>query len=245
MTAWKRLLAIGAAVWLVGLLTMLPARVVHHWFSPPELQMSGISGTIWNGRASALQVQGLYLSNVRWSMQPLRLFTGKLAYLIQADPPGGFMTTRFAIGLNGRLHFNELQAALPIAALGAAIRNDDLGGDVTLQLDELELVDGLPTRALGQAGVANLLIKSLAPGPLGTFSVEFQNADNGITGIVEDVSGMLDVAATLQVNADRSYSLIGQVGTTQNAVPSIEQQLRFLGTANARGLREFRLEGAL
>jgi general secretion pathway protein N len=245
MHSWKRLLAVGIITLVAGLIVMLPARVVHNWLSPPTLQMAGISGTVWNGRASSLLVEGLYLGNVRWQFRPLRLLTGKLAYQLQADLPGGFVESQLAAGLTGRVYIDTLNAALPISAVRGLLNNDDISGDISLQLDTLELVDGLPVKALGRGGVSNLVVRALAPGAIGNFSIEFQNTDNGVTGIVEDISGMLDVAATLQVNADRSYSLVGQVGATANATPGIEQQLRFLGSPDSRGLREFRLEGAL
>ena len=70
--------------------------------------------------------------------------------------------------------------------------------------------------------------------------------NNGqITGTVEDVSGVLDVSGQITINADRSYSFIGDVAALPGAPPSIEQQLRFLGSADQRGMRQFRFEGRL
>ncbi len=80
---------------------------------------------------------------------------------------------------------------------------------------------------------------------IGDFRADFTSADGLITGNVEDVSGVLDVAGVISINADRSYSFIGQVAALPGAPPSIEQQLRLLGSADERGRRPFRFEGRL
>jgi hypothetical protein len=50
---------------------------------------------------------------------------------------------------------------------------------------------------------------------------------------------------TIAISPDRSYSLVGDVAARPGAPPSIEQQLRFLGSADDRGFRQFRFEGQL
>lgn len=245
MSTVRRLLLFGTAMLVAGLLVLLPARVVHHWLLPEPLQMAGIDGTVWSGGAREVQVAGLYLRNLRWTIRPLALFTGRLAYRLQADPPGGMLETDVAVGLTGTVHFATLNAALPIAALQGMARMDDIDGNVSVQLEDVELVDGWPTQLRGRVAVSSLLVKALAATPLGDFRAEFQSDDETIVGSVEDMSGMLDVAATLTLDADRSYSLIGQVGPTPTASTSVVEQLRFLGSPDARGLREFRLEGRL
>ncbi len=245
MTSWKRLLSTGGSVFLLGLFTLLPARVIHHWVSPDALQLAGIEGTVWNGAANEAFIDGMYLQNLRWSMRPFALFTGSLAYALQAEPVGGFLDATVAVSLGGTVRVSALNAALPLQALQNVVRVDGISGDISLQMAEIRLADGWPTHAAGQAGLSNLVLRALAPAPLGNFQVEFQNTDTGVLGSVQDVSGMLKVAATLQLNPDRSYTLLGQVGPTATATPAIVEQLRFLGSPDARGLREFRTEGSL
>ncbi|MCB1845679.1 MAG: type II secretion system protein N [Halioglobus sp.] len=245
MTAWKRLLAIGGLVCLLGLLTTLPARVVHSWASPEQLKLAGIDGSLWNGSANEASIQGLYLQKLQWSFQPLSLPAGKLAYAVRAQPAGGFMEGRVAIGFGGKISIDGLNMAIPLSALQNAVRIDDVAGDITLRLDEVQLSDGWPTRVSGQAGVSGLVLRALSPAPLGNYKAEFQTRDDGVIGSVEDQGGMLKVAATLRLNPDRSYALIGQVGPTATASSTVVEQLGYLGSPDARGLREFRLEGSL
>ena len=240
----KRLLLAGGAVLLAGLVATFPARVLHAWLAPPSLALAGIEGTIWNGRASEAQIGAAYLRELRWTFRPLRLFTGRLAYRIEAEPPGGFIDADVALGPGG-VGLPSLRAALPLAAFAGIAPLADISGDVTLQFEDVELDDGWPTALSGQAGLSNLLVRALAAQPLGDFRAEFVTGGDAITASVEDLRGMLDVAATLTLARDRSYALVGRVGATASAATSVVEQLRFLGTADERGLREFRLEGSL
>jgi hypothetical protein len=85
----------------------------------------------------------------------------------------------------------------------------------------------------------------LSAGALGDFRAQFVTNDGAISGTVEDLSGVLDVIGTISISPDRSYSLVGDVAARPGAPPSIEQQLRFLGSADERGFRQFRFEGQL
>lgn len=245
MGSWKRLLMAGLAVFAAGLIVRLPAAAVHGWFSPPGLKLAGIEGSIWNGGAREAEIEGVYLRNLRWDWQALQLFTGRLAYALEADPVSGFIDARAALTLAGNIHIAELNAALPLSALQSALRSDDIAGDISLKLSDVRITDGWPAELQGQAGASNLLVRALAPNPIGNYRAEFQTTGDAIIGSIEDVSGMLDVAATLTLRPDRSYSLIGRVAPTATATPPVVQQISFLGSPDARGLREFRLEGAL
>ena len=240
----KRLLVAGGAVLLAGLVAMLPARVLHAWLAPPELALAGIEGTLWNGRAGEAQIGAAYLRNLSWSFRPLALFTGRLAYRVEAEPPGGFIDAEVTLSPGG-IALPTLRAALPLSAFAGVAPLADVSGEVTLQVADIELENGWPTSLSGQAGLSNLLVRALATQPLGDFRAEFMTSGDTITGSVEDTGGMLDVAATLTLAPDRSYALIGRVGATASAATSVVEQLRFLGTPDARGLREFRLEGSL
>lgn len=245
MPSIRRLLSVGSTVLLLGVILMFPARVAHQWFSPEVLQVAGITGTIWSGTAREASANGVYLRNLSWKVRPLRLLLGQLAYAVEADPAGGFLETYVSIGLSGNVRLQNTNAALPMSALQSALRMNDVSGDITLRLSEALLADGWPEELEGTVGVSQLLVRALAPAPLGNFTAEFQSGDEGIVGSVEDVSGMLDVAAVLTLQPDRSYSLIGQVAATAEAPASLTQQLQYLGSADARGLRNFRLEGTL
>lgn len=239
------LVAVGAAIFLIGLIVLFPARVAYHWFGPATVELSGISGTIWNGRAAEGAVDQLYLANVTWDFAPLTLFTGKAGYAITAEPVSGFIETDVAISLGGSISVSNLNGRVPLSALGGLLPMNGIDGRVTLEFDSLTIRDGLPIEAAGNLELANLVVRALSPSPLGTYRALFSTTDDIVSGKVEDVSGMLDLAGTLELRPDRSYSLTGGIAATNTAPPNIVQQLSYLGSANAEGRRPFRFEGRL
>ena len=241
----KQLLAIGGAVFGIGLIAAFPARVAYHLFAPEMLKLATISGTLWNGRAAQGQAGNLYLSNVQWSFRPLALLTGKAALDTSFDPAGGFVESRVAVGLGGRVAFNDLSGAVSINALQSLLPAPGIQGNARVDFSELIIDNGLPVAADGTLDIMGLFVRGFASAPVGDFRAELSTTDDGITGSVEDLSGMLDVAGALRINPDRSYSLTGLVAPTSGAPESVLNQLKFLGSANERGQHEFRFEGRI
>ncbi len=245
MLTKRRLIVLGSITFLVGLVVLFPARVAHRLFSPPELRLSAIHGTVWDGSAAEGQAVSLYLRNVRWSFKPLALFAGKFAFETSFEPAGGFLQATVAMGLNGSLTLSDVQGAVSIGAMQSVIPAPGIEGNVRLSFTKLRIDDGLPTEADGTVEVVGLIARGLASTPIGDFRVELVSTDDGIAGSVEDTAGMLDIAGALRVSADRTYSLSGLVAPTASTPQAVLNQLRFLGSANERGQREFRFEGQL
>jgi len=241
----KRLIVVGVATLLLGLLATFPARIAYHWFAPATLQLAGIDGTVWRGSATEGQAAGLYIRNLYWTFKPLSLLTGKLAFNTRMDPAGGFMQTDLFTGMNGDILFENLEGAVSIGALRDLIQIPGLDGRISLQFSALEIIDNLPATANGVAEITNLFVAGLSSAPIGDFRAEFSSTSDGILASIEDTAGMFDLAGTLRVSPDGVYSLIGLIAPTTTTTPQVIEQLRFLGSPNARGQREFRLEGEL
>ena len=241
----KRLILLGTITFILGVLTLFPARVAYRLFAPPQFRLSAIDGTVWSGSATEGQAAALYLRNIQWTFKPWSLFTGKIAFDTRFDPAGGFMEAGVALGLGGSVILTDVEGAVNIGALQSVLPAPGIDGNVRLNFVELRIEDGLPTAADGTVEIIGLVARGLATMPIGDFRAELQTSDSGIAGSVEDTAGMLDIAGSLQVSADRTYSLTGLVAPTESTPQSVTNQLRFLGSPNERGQREFRFEGQL
>jgi general secretion pathway protein N len=241
----KRYVLAGLLVFLAVLVVSFPARVAYRWFAPSDLTLSGISGSIWSGSAAEGLAGGAYIRDITWKLKPAGLLGGKLAFATTSRPASGSMNTDVAVGLDGSLTLSNLSGNVPLDLVHQAFQRAGLSGDLSLQFETLALRNGLPVDASGSMTIANLFAPALSAGVLGDFGAQFQSADGVITGTVDDLSGVLDVAGTITISPDRSYSLVGDVAARPGAPPSIEQQLRFLGSPDARGFRPFRFEGQL
>ena len=241
----KRIIISGLLVFLVVLVVTFPARVAYRWFAPPDVTLSGISGSIWSGNATEGLAGGAYLRDISWRIKPAELLTAKLAFVTAAKPASGTMNADVAVGFGGDLALTNLTGSVPLDLVHDAFQQAGISGDVSLEFSELALENGLPVAANGSVTVANFFAPDLSAGVLGDYRASFQSSGGSVNGSVEDLSGVLEIDGTITINPDRSYSLVGDVAARPGAPPSIEQQLRFLGSADERGMRQFRFEGRL
>lgn len=241
----KRLVIAGLLVFLLVLVVTFPARVAYQWFAPPGIQLTGISGSVWSGSATEGLAGGAYLRDISWRLKPAELFTGALAFETAANPASGTMNADVAMGLGGSLALTNLSGNVPLDLVHDAFQQAGISGDVNLQFNRLVLENGVPVDADGSITVASFFARDLSASVLGDYRAVFQSGGDSVSGSVEDVSGDLDISGVITINRDRSYSLVGEVAALPGAPPSIEQQLRFLGSADDRGMRQFRFEGQL
>ena len=226
---------VAALAAIIALVVTFPARVAYQWVSSPFLAMSGISGSVWAGKAREFSTNGIYLRDLEWRIRPFQLFTGKIAYAISATPVSGFFDSKIAIGLDGTTTLTDLSAALPLQMAESAAKVPGLRGQASLQFERIQLVKGRAAAMDGTVSIADLVVPIVHRGSLGGYKAEFFTQNN---------DGVVDLAGSLQIKPDATYSFVGQVVAKSNTPDAVRQQMRFLGPANERGQQEIRLEGA-
>lgn len=245
MVTRKRLIKVGLVVGVLGLIMLFPARVAYRWFAPPEVLLSGIEGTVWNGSAREASVDDFYLRDLHWQFRPLALFTAKIGYSLETKFASGFMEGDFAVGFGQNLKAKNVRAALPLESLQYMVPLAGARGSLSANLSALRIADGLPVEADGSVEIAGLALPLVHRDPIGGFKAEFFTQEAGISASIEDTAAVIDVAGSLQLGDDGTYQFLAQVGALDNTPPAIREQLRFLGSPNDRGRHELRLEGQL
>ncbi len=240
----RKLIAIGVLVLLVGLIAKFPARVAMQ-LAPDSVLISGVSGTIWNGRAGSMLVSGIYLRNIEWQARPLAMLTGKLGLTLNASPASGFVESELAVGLNGSVSMEDLNASMPLSVLSDTVGVPNLSGSASLQFEYLSLLNGVPTSASGAVQIADMTVPTIHRNSLGGYILEFSDFDDGVIASIEDADGVVDIAGTLTLAGDRSYSLLAQLAPKPVTPTELARQIEFLPEGNAPGQHELRLEGSL
>lgn len=245
MKSRTRTLAIGLATLCLGLIIFFPARVAYHWFSPQNITLAGISGSVWSGSAREASAQSIYVRDLHWRMQPLALFNGAVGFAVEASAQSGFVESNIKLGFDGQIAFEELMTSISLQDLEPLIGLPGLRGTANARFTRLVLKEGLPTTAEGTLEIANLVIPKLYRGSVGGYRAEFFTQDSGVMASVEDTDGVIDIAGSLHLAADRNYEFIAQIAPKSATPESVRRQMQFLGSANDRGQHELRLEGKL
>jgi general secretion pathway protein N len=241
----RPLILAGIATFVIGLIITFPARVAYQWFAPGDLKLSGISGSVWRGKAAQGTAAGVYLADINWRYRPLALLRGKLEFASNSKLASGFFDAKVAVGVGGRVTLSDLTGALTLETLASVLPLAGIEGDVSAQFEKIIVENGVPVEATGTLNITNLISRYLSPMRLGDYRAAFQTQDDGIAGTVESTSGVLEVAGNLTLGRDRSYVFLGKVAAKPNAPVNIAQQLQLLGSPDSDGMREFRIEGQL
>jgi general secretion pathway protein N len=242
------LLTLGIGAFLILALVTLPASVVLSFAHPANVTISGVSGTIWKGRAQAVRSGTTHVGSVDWGLDVLALFAGKLGADVKITRTDGFAQGSIAAGIGGRLTLRKFNASLPVGALPQNIVQGGWSGTLNMQLAELALVNGWPVTLNGTIVVADLVGPANRPTALGGYKVEFAEAaakGDTLSGTLTDTGGPLAVNGTVQIRKDRSYLVSGMIATRPDAPSDMARTLEILGEPDPQGRRQFSIEGSM
>ena len=238
---------LSLVVYFVFLIVKLPAvHVLTQIQLPKGVSVSGISGTIWNGHARRVQVNGLPISNVGWNVSFLPLLLGE----VQADIKAGDLRDIDQISANGYVSTNgkhvevkNLLAYLPtnlvisLLPLPIPVQAD---GRFKVQLDDVDYETGcqqftgkgqwLNANFTGTSGVIDL----------GTFDANL-SCENG--SIVVDVKqpNSFGLTAKATIPADMKFKISGRFKPDANLPTEVHQAAQFFGKPDADGYYPIKL----
>lgn len=142
MKSWKANLGIFIVAYLVFVFATVPAGVIVGLVDlPKNVKLGTVNGSLWNGRASAVEVDRDVITDVSWTLSPLSLLMGSLNADVKfgnarrkGDVSGrGNISTDFSfesVGLNdfilrypaGDLA-NKMKLAIPATLSGQVVFN--------------------------------------------------------------------------------------------------------------------------
>ncbi len=249
---WLYLTA-GLASLLISLAATAPARYIYAWSGAGNglVRASGISGSVWHGRAGSLSLERstLRLENVSWRVHPLGLLRAHLRLSVSGDAAGGHArgTVQVAAGAD-TVVLQNIRLAAPLADLidAAGMGGLPLSGQVSARLARIELNAGRLIRASGDIalGDARWLLAQPAVS-LGSFDAHIGTTSDG--NIRANLSERPDSPLALRGTATLSPSGHWQVDARLRASPgaAIASQLALIGQPDADGWYHIRQSGEL
>lgn len=231
------LVAAGIIAAVIGLAATFPARLALAWFSPPQLGAWGVSGTVWEGRAAELVLDGYSLGALSWDARPLRLLSLQPTWDLNLRRGDGFAEARVGFSLlGGSQHIRDLDAALELATLPPAIVPVGVAGQARVSLQRLELEDGWPTRLTGRAVVNQLELPGVVLA-LGPFEFQFPDQPGPPEGQVRSLGGPLSVDGMVGLPAHGQWAFSAELAPGENAPREVVEGLAFVGEDLGGGRR--------
>ena len=150
---WRLALAAGAAYLLFLLITVPAERVVTLLVQhTPELNLQSVRGTVLSGGAQRMVLYGLAVGPLDWSLRPWLLLTGRLEYRVELRDAVFHGAGAVGTSLGGQIYLHDLQVTMQPGPLVSHFSPLPVqtAGDMKLQIDSLELIDGFPVELAGR-----------------------------------------------------------------------------------------------
>lgn len=238
---------------VLALLAFLVARIPAQWalaqLAPRlGLHAASVTGTLWHGSATELQVGGIALPRLDWDVSAWRLLGGSLAGHFDARLPDGFVRGDAGISLGHELTLKQVKAAIPAKRITdriPAAQGLVSAGDISIQMDRLVVNSQGIQAADGKVNLSDLRVAYGYDDTLGTYTGEIKTDPDGkISGSAHDVSGPVMLQATLSLEQGTSYHVRGTLAA-HDGQGQIAQALNMVGRADSRGAHHFQYSGRL
>jgi general secretion pathway protein N len=244
------LVLVGIAIYLVFLVANIPAnQVINRVTLPNNVSIQNVSGTLWQGKAQAVEVNGLRVSNLNWRLSFVPLLWGSVS--VELD--GGNVRQGQQISLVGelttnwsdfsQLHSDDFILYLPTDQVLANVALPipvKAGGRFRVIVNELEFDKQCETLDANGEWLNAQVAGTQGQIQLGSFGAILSCVDQVIVAKVAEPN-MLGLSLDARVSGLRNISVTGQFKPDASLPDEVHQAAQFFGQANAQGYREIKL----
>lgn len=240
----KQLLILLFAL-LLMLILQFPAITVINSINKNNLKVNGVNGTVWKGSASEISSNEIYLRQTNWKIVPNELLKGNLTFDISTYPYNGQLKFNLILDLMNNLSAMDIKGNFPNDILEIIAPFLGVSSEIDMNIKSLSLNNKNINQLEGQILLNNLVMKGISNRVLGSYKIDLFERNGEIYGSIDDVSGEVDIAATISLTLSGKYIIDGAVSEKQNTSNQVRTILSFLGTQNEDGQRSFRFEGEI
>lgn len=243
----RTLIAAGIAAYVIFLLARFPADLAVRWFAPDDVLVATPSGTLWNGRAEAVQFAATSTGPVEWRVRPLALFIGRVTADVTARlAGGGSVAGRVGVTPTGTVYLKDIAGVVPLSALAGAVPTSTFDGRIGLDLAEARIDDNWLVDATGTIDLVDLQLVAPFAETLGSYELAFAGAGaDQLVGAFREVQARLGAEGQLVLHHDRRWEIEGLVSATAATSNELSRALALLGPRDAQGRYLLAMSGEL
>ena len=241
----KKQVLVSLFALLLMLILQFPAITAINSINKNNLKVNGINGTVWKGSASEISSNEIYLRQTKWKIAPSELLKGNLTFDISTYPFNGQLKFNLILDLMNNLSATNIKGNFPNDILGIIAPFLGVTSEIDINIKSLSLNNKNINQLEGQILLNNLVMKGISNRVLGSYKIDLFERNGEIYGSIDDVSGEVDIAATMSLTLSGKYIIDGAVSEKQNTSNQVRTILSFLGAENENGQRSFRFEGEI
>lgn len=245
----KRWLPWLILAYLITLLVTLPARIIYWLPLPNHIQLTQVSGTLWQGSAGQVLVDDNVINNVSWDWQVSSVFLGELVVDVSVPKrnnpfslQGRLLASSTHVGAQSVKASGSLGALLNMAQTRLPLQTK---GHWELNVSEYVVTAPGPVRwcdnLSGNASGDNIQV--LVNGQwesLGSFPVALGCHDSHSVALTMKGDNDLSLAVDAHINS-QDIRASGTVKPTPKTPEGLAQLIQYMGKPDAQGRYSFRL----
>ena len=244
-----RRLALAAVV-------LAAAAAVAAWTCPADLAyrylgeriapvvLHGLSGTVWQGRAEAVDLFRQNIGALEWRLQPAALLRGEAIAQLSLSGDGLAATGTVSRAADGQISFRDAVVRMPARTAAPVLATPalDLLGTIEIDVTRARVRGAWLDEATGVAYWRDAAVIGAAQARLGDLQVTFASATDGrIAGAIRDLGGPLQAQGTFSASLGR-YAARVQLAARDNDA-HVAEALQYVGQPQPDGSRLLEIEG--
>lgn len=239
----------GLLMYGVFLVAGLPAAWAYTWGKERlgDITLTGISGTLWDGRARGAQLGQFRVEKLRWDVRPWTLLLGRLGVGMEFNyesQPARLTASRH---LGGALSLRDVELLLPARSLQGLLRlpGVELGGEVDVDLARVGIEQGRIAAAEGGLSWNRAAVVRPVVAQLGGFTVTLETVEGEIKGVLRDQGEAVQAEGLFTMKGDGNYQFTASLVSRDPRQPAIAQGLRLFGEPGPDGRVKINAQGVL
>ncbi len=232
---------------LFFLIYKLPAKFVYQQFETnTQLELQGISGSIWSGHVEHIQLPQITLDKLDWQLSPLALLFGEAAIKWQLNDSGIALSGELILS-SDIISLTNTHGNIDVLAITQRLANSELllAGIIVVSIDEIKLDQQNIIAAAGafdwqQAGL-------LAPENIafGGFNANFANQAGRLILQLSDTGGAVSLSGEMVFTRFAAFQYTMKLGIHDTSVPGLLEGFNQLGHVDVDGTITIRDSGNL
>ncbi|NMH60780.1 type II secretion system protein N [Alteromonas ponticola] len=241
----------GVLFFIICVIAYMPAsQVVGRVDIPANIAIVGVSGTIWEGKAQQIVVQGMPINNVHWDLSAWSLVMGR----IHADIVAGNMRDADEIAFKGPVNFSMFDLSnvksedaslyFPVDRVLAGVQLPlpvNAGGRFRVLVDELRFAPQCEKLKASGDWLNATVSGTQGPIDFGEYNARLACEGDGVSIIVEEPN---QLGLTLHAKLNDKFELTsveGQFKPAPSLPAEVSQAALLFGQPDADGYTRFSL----
>ncbi|QIZ78952.1 type II secretion system protein N [Ferrimonas lipolytica] len=205
---------------------------------PKQVQLSGINGSVWQGRIAHARIAGRDIEQLQWQLHPSALLSGHLAASFSMD--GGLVQGKgdISYGLAG-LKAEGLRLSAPLPWMVGKQRlplRTRLDGHATLNVRTLEQGQPWCEQLQGRLLVERLDVNNqFGAYPLGNIAGSLACQQGQVQLKIDESENVIGLNGELLLKANNQVEVNAKIRQTEQQPQSLVQALQFIGKPDSTG----------